>query len=366
MSASSSRRGFLTRSLSAGALISLGDLGFLKQLPLRLGRRRRREIRRSSAPLRCRAPRQTDRRHTPKSPPGSRCLEKINGGTSYREILAALQLVSVLNVEPRPSVGFKFHTVLSVNSCHLASLSSPPEHRWLPIFWALDNYKGAAQRDVQERGDWRMAAVDESAVPAPHNAIEAFEAAMSKWDVAAADAAVTSLARSAGANEVYEMFFRLGARATSAPSGTRRSSSPTVFAHSSASAGSTPNPSSVRWPIALTMYDGGNPAESDHEADRPYRINSRRVSEIRADWRNGKIDAAATREMLETLRTADYDEASAKVVELINKGAAPQSPLGCVPGRFRRTGNAPTGDHWPARLDDDECDGLCFPHGRQR
>src|SRR5262245_34542591 len=62
--------------------------------------------------------------------------EKIKKGTSYREVLAALLLAGVRNVQPRP-VGFKFHSVLVVNSAHIASLASPDEHRWLPIFWAL-------------------------------------------------------------------------------------------------------------------------------------------------------------------------------------------------------------------------------------
>ena len=69
--------------------------------------------------------------------PRERLLEevaaKIRKGLSYREVLAALLLAGVKNVEPRPSVGHKFHTVLVVNSAHLASISSPPEHRWLPI-----------------------------------------------------------------------------------------------------------------------------------------------------------------------------------------------------------------------------------------
>ena len=86
------------------------------------------------------------------------------------------------------------HGVLVVNSAHLASMASPPEHRWLPIFWALDYYKSAEQRDVEER-DWTMSTVDESAVPPAHKARAAFIAAMDNWDEAAADAAVAGLAR---------------------------------------------------------------------------------------------------------------------------------------------------------------------------
>ena len=42
-------------------------------------------------------------------------------------MLAALLLAGVRNVQPRPSVGFKFHAVLVVNSAHLASLASADE-----------------------------------------------------------------------------------------------------------------------------------------------------------------------------------------------------------------------------------------------
>ena len=34
---------------------------------------------------------------------------KVRTGTSYRELLAALLLAGVRNVQPRPAVGFKFH-----------------------------------------------------------------------------------------------------------------------------------------------------------------------------------------------------------------------------------------------------------------
>src|SRR6185437_9517324 len=62
---------------------------------------------------------------------------KIKAGTSYREVVAALLLAGVRNVQPRPQVGFKFHAVLVVNSAHLASMASADSDRWLPIFWAI-------------------------------------------------------------------------------------------------------------------------------------------------------------------------------------------------------------------------------------
>src|SRR5947207_8473967 len=69
--------------------------------------------------------------------------ERIRKGLSYRELLAALLLAGVRNVQPRPHVGFKFHAVLVINSAHLASMNASDNERWLPIFWALDSFKGA-------------------------------------------------------------------------------------------------------------------------------------------------------------------------------------------------------------------------------
>jgi hypothetical protein len=60
-------------------------------------------------------------------------------------------------------------------------------------------------------------------------------------------------------------------------------------------------------------------------ADRPWRRNVELVKKIRADWLHGKPDSAATREMLNTLRAANADEACDKVIELLNREIAPQS-----------------------------------------
>src|SRR5688572_12186901 len=125
--------------------------------------------------------------------PRERLLEevaaRIRKGASYREVLAALLLAGVRNVQPRPNVGFKFHAVLVVNSAHLASQASPDTDRWLPIFWALDYFKDAQARTARESG-WRMRRVDEARVPADKGgARDALAKAMDAWDEAAADAA---------------------------------------------------------------------------------------------------------------------------------------------------------------------------------
>src|SRR5947207_185099 len=162
MNAATTRRHFLKTAAGTGALLGLGDLGFLSQL---------RPVSAAEAKL------EPDIvRFNPEIEPLVRLLEdtprerlleevaaRIKRGLSYRDLLAALLLAGVRNIQPRP-VGFKFHAVLVVNSAHLASLSSPDSDRWLPIFWALDHFKSSQAQDVKE-GDWTMRAVDESKIP---------------------------------------------------------------------------------------------------------------------------------------------------------------------------------------------------------
>src|SRR5262245_48380204 len=117
--------------------------------------------------------------------PRDKLLEEIGArikkGMAYREVLAGLLLAGVRNVPPRPSVGFKFHAVLVVNSAHMAAMAGPDNERWLPLFWALDNFKSAQATNLKESG-WRMKPVEEMKVPRPHQAREAFKTAMDNWD----------------------------------------------------------------------------------------------------------------------------------------------------------------------------------------
>src|SRR5436853_404375 len=191
------RRSFLKITASASALAGFGDLGF--RLP-------------SVSAAEAKLDSKMVQLHPEIEPlvrllentPRPRLLEevasRIQHGLTYREVLAALLLAGVRNIQPRP-VGFKFHAVLVVNSAHLASVASPDSDRWLPVFWALDQFKVSQAADEKE-GDWTMGPVEERAVPPSHQAKAAFIEAMDRWDEAAADAAVASLARSAGAHEL--------------------------------------------------------------------------------------------------------------------------------------------------------------------
>jgi hypothetical protein len=317
------RRTFLKHGAASGAILGLGDLGFLSTLtPVGAA-----ETRFDAASLRLHPEVEPIVRlieETPRDKLLEEVAVRIRNGLSYRELLAGLLVAGVKNIEPRPEVGFKFHAVLVVNSAHLASTSSPPEHRWLPIFWALDHYKSSAQRDVEERGDWVMKPVDETLIPSAPRASAAFAAAMDSWDEQAADVAIAGLARSAGMNAVYEQLFRCGMRDF------RSIGHKAIYV-----ANSLRTLECIGWhhaePVlrslayALLMHEGDNPQKRDADADRPYRRNLEIAGQVREDWLGGGADAAATAELLEALRTASNDEACDTVVGLLNRGASPQS-----------------------------------------
>jgi hypothetical protein len=260
--------------------------------------------------------------------PKERLLEEVGGriknGLSYREVLSALLLAGVRNVEPRPSVGFKFHAVLVVNASHLASLAAPDSERWLPIFWALDHFKVAQAQNIKERNGWRMAPVKESSLPAARNARKSFIDAMDKWDAEAADVAIASLVRSGSADEVSELFWRF------APRDFRAIGHKIIFASNTKRLMNTigwRNAEPIYRSLTYALMSAGNvnPATADDPADRPGKRNRELAKKVRAEWLDGKPDTAAATDLLATFRQASADEASDAAVNLLNKGIAPQS-----------------------------------------
>lgn len=322
MSARANRRRFLQTTAAGGALLGLGDLSFFGRLPAvaRADTRLEPSVVRLQPEI---EPLVRLLEETPRDKLIQEVAARIRRGLTYREVLAALLLAGVRNVEPRPNVGFKFHAVLVVNSAHLASLSSPDSDRWLPIFWALDYFKQAQAQNMTERNGWRMPPVKEAQVPSARKARQAFVSAMDNWDVEAADAAVAGLARCCGANEVFELFYRYAPRDFRAighkiifTSNSRRTLNCIGWQHAEP----------VLRSLAYALLSSGdiNPAKTDDPADHSGRRNRELVLQVRDDWQAGKADPAATEEMLNCLRIGSDEDTCTKVVELLNRGVAPQ------------------------------------------
>ena len=324
MADKTTRREFLKYAGVSGSALGIGNLAFLTKLPAVSAQDARvspRLVKLDSGI----EPLVRLIEETPQSDLLEKVAQRIRQGTSYQQVVAALFLAAVRNVQPRPSVGFKFHAVMVVNAAHMTSLSSPEGDRWLPIFWALDEFK-TSQAEEQKDGGRRMAPVDENTVPAAPRAKQAFIEAMESWDEKKVDGAVAGLVRSASANEIYELFYRFGARDF------RDIGHKSIFV-----ANSWRTLQFIGWqhaePVlrslafALLHHDLKNttPARSDDEADRPWRRNQELAARVRQGWMNGKVDEGATREMLEVLRAGSNNDACDKAVELIGRGVSPQS-----------------------------------------
>ncbi|MBV8878428.1 MAG: hypothetical protein JO332_00555 [Planctomycetaceae bacterium] len=247
---------------------------------------------------------------------------RVKKGLAYREALAALFVANVRNVQPRP-VGFKFHSVLAINAAHQSSLAGPDTDRWLPLFWSLDNFKGSQAEEKKKTG-WTLPPVDEAKVPPADKAKEAFVAALDAWDVEGIDGPTVALARHFSQNEVFELYFRHGMRDF------RDIGHKAIFV-----AGAYRLLNVIGWQhaepilrslsLALQYYTGDNPARSDQDADRPWKFNRSVVGEIPSTWRQGKVDDAATRDLLVVARTADPEAMAKKTVDVLKAGVSAKS-----------------------------------------
>src|SRR5262249_11558308 len=154
---------------------------------------------------------------------------------------------------------------------HLAAMAGPDRERWLPLFWAADNFKNSQAQNLKESG-WRMKPADESRVPPPAKARAAFVQAMDDWDVEAADAATAGLARTATPGELFDLYAKYGSRDF------RDIGHKIIFVSNSfrtleVIGWNHAEPVLRSLTYALLHHDGKNPAKEDLEPDRPGKRN---------------------------------------------------------------------------------------------
>jgi len=318
------RRAFLAASTTGGLLAMSGPFDFLHRLP----RLSAAEVALPAGVVHFNADIEPMVRlieETPRPQLLEKVAEQIHAGASYQQVLAALLLAGIRNVQPRPSVGFKFHCVLCVNSCHLASLNGPDEDRWLPIFWALDYFK-SAQADEAQKSGWRMSPVNETRLPPASQARQLFRDAMDRWDVEQADAAIARLTRSAGATEVFNLLAQYAARDF------RSIGHKVIFL-----ANGWRTLQVIGWDSAepvlrslvfafLNAEGSKNPSELDLPADRPWRAQSELLAQDwPANWEQGVLDEAATKDLISQFRSIDPQAAAQSAGALLQRGIAPQS-----------------------------------------
>lgn len=252
---------------------------------------------------------------TPREQIFEKAVTELKEGLSYRSLLAGLFLAGIRNIKPRP-VGFKFHAVMVINSAHLLGQTAAVTQRLLPLFWALDNFKNSQAADVKE-GDWALGKVDESHVPAPHRARADYMQAMEAWDSDAADTAVAGLCRGCGAAETMEPVWRMAVRDQ------RHIGHKAIFA-----AQSWRTLQAIGWEHAEPVLRSLTYGLLDLQGDRPkplgpYEANLEAAKKVRVDWSIGRQDPGATRALLQTMRQASPEAASAEAAQMLDQGVGP-------------------------------------------
>jgi len=248
----------------------------------------------------------------------------IRGGLRYEDLLTALCLAAVRNVQPYPDVGYKYHAVMVLRSIHSAGVQLPAADRWLPVVWAADYFKDAQAQERAASG-WRLPARPGASRENRQAARRDLISALDNWDRDAADAAITSYAQSAQPDEIFSVLFEYGARDLRAIG---HKAIAVSNAHSLVTllGGAHAEPLLRSTVAALQNSEGGpDPVRHNLRPDRPWRENERRLIAIPRSWKQGRNDAGARRELRAALYQESEEEVGAVVVELLRQGIAPDT-----------------------------------------
>ena len=256
--------------------------------------------------------------------PREKCVEvmanALRKGMTYRQFLAGLFLAGIRNVSPQPP-GFKFHCVFVIHSCNYLSRMGPPEARYLPLFYALDDFKNSQEQDV-EQGDFVLGPV-KGKLPTGQAAWAEFHAAMRDWDEPRADRAITALVRQKDPEEVFEGLWEYGARDY------RNIGHKIIFvAHAQRTL------QAIGWEhaeptmrsLVLGLLDFGKDEVVNKYAfeDQGYIANAKLAGDalgrLPGDWAAMKGDAAVVEDLLAPLREGKTEEACRLAVEFLEAG----------------------------------------------
>jgi hypothetical protein len=251
-------------------------------------------------------------------------VEMIHAGVRYQDLLSALVLAAVRNVQPYPNVGFKYHSVMMLRSVDLTTQHVRPADKWLPIAWASDYFKEAQAQERTTDG-WHLPARAATSVNSAPAARQALIAALDNWDRDAADTAIVNCLQTARMEEIFSLLFPYGARDLRA------------IGHKAISVGNAHYligllGASVAEPLlrstvaALQNTEADpNPASHDLPPDQPWRVNLQRLHEIPQTWKHGRDDAGARAELRAALYRVSENDAGAVVIELLRQGVSAEA-----------------------------------------
>ena len=261
---------------------------------------------------------------TPRERVAAELAALIRDGLDHRRTLTALAVATARGVQPFPHVGFKYHTVLALQSVHLTALALPDRERWLPVFWALDYFKRAQEQERRQSG-WTMGPRPDPVAGTVEAARKRLVDALDRWDLEAVDPAIVDFARLATPEQLSEILFRYGIRDL-------RAIGHKVIAvqnvHRLAPIVGPEYAAPVLRSLAAALQNHGydpNPAASDLASDRTWREFQAMLGEVPKTWKQGRRDDAARNELVRTLREVSELDAGRAVIDLLKHGVSADS-----------------------------------------
>jgi hypothetical protein len=251
-------------------------------------------------------------------------VRMVRTGLRYEDLLAALCLAAVRNVQPYPDVGYKYHSIMVLRSIHLATERLASAEKWLPIAWAADYFKNTQAQERAASG-WRLPTRVSASIGDREAARHALVTALDNWDRDAADEAIVRYAQAARVDEIFSVLFAYGARDLRAIG---HKAITVSNAHSLvALLGSNHAEPILRSTVAALQNSEGGPDPTRHNLppDRPWRQNQMRSREIPESWKHGHDDIGARRELRASLYRMPEEAAGAFVVGLLKQGISPES-----------------------------------------
>ena len=257
---------------------------------------------------------------TPRERVAAELAALIRGGLDHRRTLTALAVAASRRVRPFPHVGFKYHTVLALQSVHLTAVNLPDRERWLPVFWALDYFK-RAQEAERRRSGWTMGPPPPAAGTAGA-ARERLIDALERWDLEAADPAILDFARLATPEQFSEVLFRYGIRDLRAI-GHKTIAVQNVHRLLPLVGPGYAAPVLRSLAAALQNHGAGpNPAAGDLPSDRTWRAFQAMLTEVPKTWKQGRRDDGARNELVRTLREVEELDAGRAAIDLLKHGVS--------------------------------------------
>ena len=261
---------------------------------------------------------------TPRERAAAELAALVRGGLDHATTLAALAVAASRRVRPFPHVGFKYHTVMALQSVHLTALNLPDRERWLPAFWALDYFKRAQERE-RRRSGWTMGPRPAPAAGTAEEARRRLIDALDRWDLEAVDPAILDFARLAPPGQLSEVLFRYGIRDLRAI-GHKAITVQNV--HRLLPVVGPEHAPPVLRSLAAALQNHGhdaNPAMRDLPADRTWRAFQGMLGDVPKGWKQGRRDDGARNEFVRTLREVPELDAGRAALDLLKRGVSAAS-----------------------------------------